>query len=163
MSLQEELDAAEMLLRAASQGAGAQPSSSNSAMLIANSQTALRIGQRLVDIVKGLLDTGPVVPRAPEIAADLIAVVHLAAQVAVSSNAVAALLGVSVTGAGTACATPQDTVATGESMCSFCGKSQKDTKLVSGPRSFICGSCALLACRILGLVPGEEGKKKGGA
>lgn len=35
--------------------------------------------------------------------------------------------------------------------CSFCGKTEAETKLVAGPEASICGSCTRLACGVLGI------------
>jgi hypothetical protein len=37
--------------------------------------------------------------------------------------------------------------------CSFCGKTDAETKLVAGPAANICAACARLACGVLGLAP----------
>jgi hypothetical protein len=38
----------------------------------------------------------------------------------------------------------------GTRQCGFCGRSEKDTKLVAGPAASICGPCAKLACQVVG-------------
>ncbi|WP_437479723.1 ClpX C4-type zinc finger protein [Sorangium sp. So ce1014] len=35
--------------------------------------------------------------------------------------------------------------------CSFCGKTDKESKLVAGPEANICASCTRLACGVLGI------------
>jgi hypothetical protein len=35
--------------------------------------------------------------------------------------------------------------------CSFCGKSEAESKLVAGPAANICASCTRLACGVLGI------------
>jgi hypothetical protein len=37
--------------------------------------------------------------------------------------------------------------------CSFCGKTEAETKLVAGPSANICGDCTRLACGVLGIPP----------
>jgi hypothetical protein len=37
--------------------------------------------------------------------------------------------------------------------CSFCGKTDAETKLVAGPAAHICAACARLACGVLGISP----------
>ncbi len=41
--------------------------------------------------------------------------------------------------------------ATAPRSCSFCGKTDAETKLVAGPVANICASCARLACGVLGI------------
>jgi hypothetical protein len=41
--------------------------------------------------------------------------------------------------------------ATGARSCSFCGKTEDETKLVAGPRVNICVSCTRSACGVLGI------------
>ncbi|WP_129347708.1 ClpX C4-type zinc finger protein [Sorangium cellulosum] len=37
------------------------------------------------------------------------------------------------------------------SSCSFCGKTETESKLVAGPEASICASCARLACGVPGI------------
>lgn len=41
--------------------------------------------------------------------------------------------------------------ATDHRSCSFCGKTEAETKLVAGPAANICASCTRLACGVLGI------------
>jgi hypothetical protein len=40
--------------------------------------------------------------------------------------------------------------------CSFCGKTEAESKLVAGPVASICASCARLACGVLGMTVAES-------
>jgi hypothetical protein len=40
-------------------------------------------------------------------------------------------------------------------VCSFCGKSEAETKLAAGPAGNICAPCTRLACGVLGIVPSD--------
>jgi hypothetical protein len=37
--------------------------------------------------------------------------------------------------------------------CSFCGRTEAETKLVAGPAANICADCTRLACGVLGILP----------
>ena len=39
----------------------------------------------------------------------------------------------------------------GARSCSFCGKTEAESKLVAGPAANICASCTRLACGVLGI------------
>ncbi len=45
--------------------------------------------------------------------------------------------------------------------CSFCGKTDAETRLVAGPVANICVSCTRLACGILGIAQGSRARVQG--
>jgi hypothetical protein len=45
--------------------------------------------------------------------------------------------------------------ATAARSCSFCGKTEAETRLVAGPAASICASCTRLACGVLGITCGS--------
>jgi hypothetical protein len=44
-------------------------------------------------------------------------------------------------------------VRTAPRSCSFCGRTEAETKLVAGPAANICADCTRLACGVLGILP----------
>jgi len=43
--------------------------------------------------------------------------------------------------------------------CSFCGKTEEESKLVAGPGSNICENCSRLACGVLGIALSDDKSK----
>lgn len=148
---EEDLTAAETQLRRASR-ARTQPSSAKSTILVGNRDKALAVAERLFALVRVLRSGAPSV-AAREISANLLVMVQPLAEVAAASNGVAQLLDLEAQEAVQAQSPAMTTPEPREGSCSFCGRPSSEVSLASSPSAFICGTCALNACSVLGVDP----------